>query len=804
MLRALILVFVSGMSVMVSELVAGRIVAPCFGQSIRTWTALTGVTLLGCTLGNALGAILSRRSPQRVAGCAFVLGGASMMSVPFVLPLLSPLGLVPSVVLSWILPSVLLGCVTPSAAAAVVRFERNGSDLSLLYALSMAGSLLGSGLGGLFLPFVLPADTLYCILGVLLLAASPLAFSLAGGRSADLRERPEPTAVSDFEPKSFRPLCVSVFFVGYLGMAAEMAASKLIVPVLGGNHVVWALIIISFIGWMAVGGAIGGRLADRHPHPVVVVLALVLAALSISGTAVIETRVMTLPLLDALDVPSRHLVQIVVGLAPAAISLGAANTILLKFATSRALAAGDRAAPGLFYALSSAGAVAGTFVTGLWCTGLVPGHVLMGVLAVVTVLVAFVLVRSYPASEKWGGMMLASFALVGTIVLSSLARRPLSHDIVISEERPLFCRESNYNVVAITADPTYPTCRTIWLDRIGHTSVDHLRPQLLSATYTAMIDAILSVPVMKHESVFMIGGGGYALPVKWSLDEHPPKNLVVAEIDPVVKDMAFHYLKPENLKYPKDWQFPVGDGRIIAAGLEKGAYDVVIGDTIADTAIPYHLVTAEFTAQLKSLLKKDGVYLLHVLDVPAEQELAKTIAATLHRSFAHVGGLYYNGLTDKRQSIILVATDDPVKLDLEGFAAAVKRDRPMAYPHVVRYPDDPSRFVLTDRFAPVERWVWRTITSSRMNKAMRLGRQALDARNADEQEKSRSLALQSLDLDPDQIWAVEALTDWLEDNPSDAEALRRLEYAASRENPDSYAKKRLERFVKEHPTERNP
>ena len=299
----------------------------------------------------------------------------------------------------------------------------------------------------------------------------------------------------------------------------------------------------------------------------------------------------------------------------------------------------------------------------------------------------------------------------------------------------------------------------------------------------------------------MIGGGGYALPLKWVNERNPPEKVVVAEIDPVVKEAAFAYLKPPRLTYPKEWSFPVGDGRAIVKELEKGAYDVVIGDTIADTAIPYHLVTAEFTAELKTLLKPDGVYLLHVLDVPAELELASTLAATMRTAFKHVGGVYFNGLATRRQSIILVGTDDPKKLDLPAFAAAVKASRTASYPHTIDFTSTKHEAQgtkhepLTDRFAPVERWVWRTITSSMETRATRYGRLALDARNANDMGRCREFALRALDIDPDHVWGVEAIADCLDENPDDAEALKRLEFAASRENPDPYAKKRLERFL---------
>ena len=40
---------------------------------------------------------------------------------------------------------------------------------------------------------------------------------------------------------------------------------------------------------------------------------------------------------------------------------------------------------------------------------------------------------------------------------------------------------------------------------------------------------------------------------------------------------------------------------------EKGTYDFIFGDAFNDLSIPYHLTTKEFAAQLKTLLKPEGL-----------------------------------------------------------------------------------------------------------------------------------------------------------------------------------------------------
>ena len=132
-------VFLSGGAVMVTELIAARLVAPYFGQSSATWGALVGCTLAGVTLGNWLGGILSRRAkrPLCVAAFASLAGAVSLGATPFVLPLCS--GSFFLTFAAFFPSSALLGMISSSIGAAFVRADRNGADLGRLYFFSMLG-----------------------------------------------------------------------------------------------------------------------------------------------------------------------------------------------------------------------------------------------------------------------------------------------------------------------------------------------------------------------------------------------------------------------------------------------------------------------------------------------------------------------------------------------------------------------------------------------------------------------------------------------------------------------------------------
>lgn len=72
-------VFVSSMGIMIIELVASRIIAKYFGDSLYTWTGIIGVVLGGITLGNYIGGRIADRYDVRRAARLLLLIGAGLV-----------------------------------------------------------------------------------------------------------------------------------------------------------------------------------------------------------------------------------------------------------------------------------------------------------------------------------------------------------------------------------------------------------------------------------------------------------------------------------------------------------------------------------------------------------------------------------------------------------------------------------------------------------------------------------------------------------------------------------------------------
>jgi spermidine synthase len=162
-----VLVFVVGMASLGAEIAGVRLLAPYFGASTVVWANTIGVVLVALAIGYWLGGRAADRHPRVEPLCGVALTAAALLAlVPFVAhPLLDAgvkaldavsagafIGSLLAVLVLIAVPVLLLGMVAPWALRlAVASVEEAGTVAGRLYALSTAGSLVGTLLSALVL-----------------------------------------------------------------------------------------------------------------------------------------------------------------------------------------------------------------------------------------------------------------------------------------------------------------------------------------------------------------------------------------------------------------------------------------------------------------------------------------------------------------------------------------------------------------------------------------------------------------------------------------------------------------------------
>lgn len=165
-------VFLSGALVMVLEMVGARVLAPHVGTSAIVWTSLIGVVLACLALGAWAGGRLADKKLSRAclgrilagagAGCGLTAfchaavgaGVTSAIGNLYLAAVASATGI-------FAVPAFFFGMIAPYVIRLrISRVDTSGATVGRLYALSTAGSILGTFLGGFVLISFLSSTTI--------------------------------------------------------------------------------------------------------------------------------------------------------------------------------------------------------------------------------------------------------------------------------------------------------------------------------------------------------------------------------------------------------------------------------------------------------------------------------------------------------------------------------------------------------------------------------------------------------------------------------------------------------------------
>ncbi|MFI0040384.1 fused MFS/spermidine synthase [Streptomyces mutabilis] len=424
-------------------------------------------------------------------------------------------------------------------------------------------------------------------------------------------------------------------------LIVEIVALRLLAPYLGLTLETSTMVIGVALTAIALGSWLGGRLADLvDPRR------LLGPALGVSGAAVALTPAV---------------LRSTAEWAPVLLLLVAGLTILVPGALLSAVT--PMVTKLRLTSLAETGTVVGR-LSGVGTVGAIVGTVLTG----------FVLISRLPVSGiliSLGVLLMAGSALVGWRARGWTGTPALTLVVLAgglaAVPAPGGCdAETKYHCARVVADPGRDGGHTLVLDGVRHSYVDVDDPTYLKFTYVRAIASVVDTafPAGEPIAAYHLGGGGLTFP-RYLAATRPGTRSLVSEIDGgVVRiDREEFGLRPEA-----GIDVRTEDGRLGLRRLGTGSRDLVVGDAFGGVSVPWHLTTAEAMADVRRVLKDDGLYVANLID-HGDMAFARAEVATLGEAFEHVALVgepadIGSGPAATRDggNVVVLASDRPVDL----------------------------------------------------------------------------------------------------------------------------------------------
>lgn len=430
-------------------------------------------------------------------------------------------------------------------------------------------------------------------------------------------------------------------------LVIELVALRLLAPYLGLTLETSTLVIGIALAAIALGSWLGGRAAD-----VVAPRRTLAPLLAVSGAVAALTPLTVRVVGSGGD---NGLLILVAGLTivvPGAL-LSAVTPMVTKLMLTSLSETGS--VVGRLSGIGTAGAIAGTVLTGFVLITRVPVTGIMVGLGLVLLLAA--------VGVEVGVRRRVPVAAVALVLGASL----------IGAVAPQQCdAETTYHCASVSEDPLRDGGRTLVLDTLRHSYVDLDDPTYLEFSYVRALAGVTeaSFPAGEPLSAYHLGGGGLTLP-RYLAETRPGTRSVVSEIDAGVVRLDVEEL---GLETGPDLEVRVEDGRIGVGRIATGSRDLVVGDAFGGVSVPWHLTTREAVGEVRRVLTDEGVYAANLIDY-ASFDFARAELATLRTVFDHVAlaadPATLGKLSGSGGNLVAIASQAPIDLGAhrQAFAA---------------------------------------------------------------------------------------------------------------------------------------
>ena len=576
-------------------------------------------------------------------------------------------------------PTGFMGATLPLLIRYAVRTDAEvGPRVALLYAINTAGAVCGTVVAAFVL---LPALGLNRTVWVGV-AVNALVFVIAAALARGRRDSsPTDETIAAAGPPGFAEACIRPLFRGSAPVRERLTAvfhaqpawmlplmlvsgataflyevlwTRMLTHVMGGSIYAFATMLAAFLTGIALGGGLAGKVAERRERAAVA-FAFTQAAVGVLSMGVYAWMGPLIP--DAQTTWALTLFAVAVML-PATIFIGATLPLSVRVLArdeSEATAGTAR-----IYAWNTVGAIVGSVLAGFV---LIPGlgfegsiRFAVGVNFFLALWAAACVARPRPIPV---GVACAGLAAVLAIYSPGRPQAVVSSsgfDLnYASPPREFHYAVGRSSTVMALASGTYYYLRTNGLPEAS-VAVRGMAPTLDTQKWLAALPVAARPDV---RDMLVVGfGGGVAL-------EGVPAtvaNVDVVELEPEVieANRLLSGLRDADPLADPRINIAINDARN-ALKLTRKSYDAIVSQPSHPwTAGASHLFTREFAADVRSHLNEGGVFLQWMNSEFVDEDLLRTLAATLLAEFEYVR-LYHPW----SRVLMFLSSDAPLDVELE-------------------------------------------------------------------------------------------------------------------------------------------
>jgi len=511
---------------------------------------------------------------------------------------------------------------------------------------------------------------------------------------------------SNPSPPSTVYLYITAFTGGLVTLAVELAAARLLAPAFGTTELVWSAIIGLILLYLAVGYALGGRWADRSPHPTTLYTILTAAGLTIATIPLLSRPMLRLAAQGMMmwslpQIAGPFVFILVLFIVPVTL-LACVSPFVIRLSVTDVAATGGIA--GQIYAVSTLGSFIGTFLPNLVLVpnlGTYRTFILLALVATVTGLGGL---RRANRRRFWA-LAWTLPLLVALFVFKPGTIKPVAG--LIHEE------ESIYNFIQVVEN-TDGSRYLLLNEGQGIHSVYLPGDQILTG---GPWDYYLIAPYFNPAphppsavgSLLVIGLAAGTTTRQYT-EIYGPLPIDGVEIDPAIIQVGREYFamtQPNLTAY-------AADGRAFLAQTRESSrrrYDVVAVDAYRLPYIPWHLTTVEFFTEVRARLTDWGVVAINVGHTPGmggdgDWRLVQAMVNTMRQVYPSVHIIEVPGSLNA----IVVATVQPSTANnladnrplLTDERLNTVAERALAHLRTDLRPIASSTIIFTDDRAPVE------------------------------------------------------------------------------------------------------